>query len=158
MWLNADDFRLVIKSTPLISLDLVVQNDHGEILLGRRLNRPAKESWFVPGGRVLKNETLDQAFERLTQTELGVLTARSQCRFLSVFEHFYPDSVFGEGPGVPSTHYVVMAYQFYWQQDVSIALPLTQHAAFRWWSTQEASTSDVVHPHTKAYLTTINKE
>ena len=62
---------------PLISIDLLVQNEHGEYLLGLRNNRPAQGYWFVPGGRVLKNETLDGAFKRLTFEELGIELKRS---------------------------------------------------------------------------------
>lgn len=58
MWLSGDTFRMVVASAPLVSIDLVVENSAGELLLGERLNRPAQGFWFVPGGRVQKNETL----------------------------------------------------------------------------------------------------
>ncbi len=48
MWLSNELFRSVVDSTPLISIDLVVQNSKGECLLGQRLNRPAQDNWFVP--------------------------------------------------------------------------------------------------------------
>jgi colanic acid biosynthesis protein WcaH len=158
MWLSTSDFRLVVHATPLISIDLVVQNTRGEILLGQRLNRPAQGSWFVPGGRVRKNETLDKAFERLTSTELGSTFARSQCNFLDLYEHFYPDSFFGEGTEASGTHYVVMAYRLRWQVPDDFVMPRTQHAEFRWWSVQEGSASDVVHPYSKAYLGSVSGE
>lgn len=50
MWLNNDTFLGVVASTPLVSIDLVVQSEHGELLLGHRLNRPAQGFWFVRGG------------------------------------------------------------------------------------------------------------
>jgi len=71
MYLDTKTFKTVIASTPLIAIDLIVVNERKEILLGKRLNQPAKNYWFVPGGRILKNETLDNAFKRLTLTELG---------------------------------------------------------------------------------------
>jgi colanic acid biosynthesis protein WcaH len=39
-----------------VSVDLVLVRDGREVLLGLRTNRPAQGSWFVPGGRILKNE------------------------------------------------------------------------------------------------------
>ena len=84
MWLSNELFRSVVDSTPLISIDLVVLNSKGECLLGQRLNRPAQGNWFVPGGRILKNETLDAAFNRLTLEELGKVSARSDARLLGV--------------------------------------------------------------------------
>lgn len=66
MLLPVHEFAQVIDRTPLVSLDLLVENGQGEFLLGLRTNRPAQGFWFVPGGRVRKGETLAQAFERLT--------------------------------------------------------------------------------------------
>lgn len=42
MLLNDDAFRTVIESMPLVSIDLVVSNYRGEILLSERLSRPAQ--------------------------------------------------------------------------------------------------------------------
>ena len=42
MFLPADTFRTVVASTPLVSIDLLVRNLQGELLLGERLNRPAQ--------------------------------------------------------------------------------------------------------------------
>ena len=86
-FLNKSEFTEVIDRTPLVSIDLVVENERGEILFGLRQNRPAKNYWFVPGGRVLKNETLDAAFLRLTLNELGCELSRSQARLLDMYEH-----------------------------------------------------------------------
>lgn len=72
MFLSQEDFATVVRSTPLISIDLIVENERGEFLLGKRTNRPAQGLWFVPGGRVQKDETLSDAFERLTLAELGL--------------------------------------------------------------------------------------
>src|SRR5690606_37712833 len=94
MWLTVETFNMVVASTPLVSIDMVIRNSKGEILLGERLNRPAKGFWFVPGGRIQKNETLDVAFRRLAEVELGQVFERSQATLLGVYEHFYSDSRF----------------------------------------------------------------
>lgn len=67
--LKLDTFRTVVESTPLVSIDLVVRNQQGNILLGERTNRPAQGYWFVPGGRILKDETFEGAFKRLTEMD-----------------------------------------------------------------------------------------
>ncbi len=64
-------FSQVVASTPLISIDLILKSPDNLILLGERLNKPAQGFWFVPGGRVYKNESLDNAFVRITESELG---------------------------------------------------------------------------------------
>ena len=60
--LDKQTFQTVVAHTPLISLDLIVENVNGQVLLGQRLNKPAQGCWFVPGGRVLKDETMAHAF------------------------------------------------------------------------------------------------
>lgn len=152
MWLSQDLFRSVVASTPLISIDLIIQSMDGEILLGQRLNRPAKGVWFVPGGRILKNETLDAAFSRLTTGELGKAFQRSEARMLGVYEHFYANSVFGEAGEGPDTHYIVLAYQLVLAQGEALQPPHAQHDAYRWWTLNDAQVSEEVHDNTRAYF------
>ena len=154
-WLTPDDFKTVVASTPLISIDLIVTNTTNEILLGQRVNRPAQDYWFVPGGRVLKNETLDEAFKRLTANELGLTSERHEARFLGVYEHFYQDSVFGDSPNDPSTHYIVMGYQLTLSNSLELSLPTEQHTDYQWWTLEDAKDHPSVHPHTQAYLPAI---
>lgn len=135
-------------STPLVSIDLVVENPAGAILLGLRSNRPAAGWWFVPGGRVYKNEPLDAAFTRLGRQELGVELQRADATLLGVYEHLYPDSVFGADP---DTHYVVLGYHLRMEPDLS-QVPRAQHTACRWWSRAELTEDAGVHANSLAYL------
>ena len=75
-FLEKSVFTTVIDSTPLVSIDLLIENTDGKILLGYRNNRPAKGYWFVPGGRIQKGESMDDAFQRLTQSEIGEVFKR----------------------------------------------------------------------------------
>ena len=100
--LDHDTFKNVVKHAPLFAMDLVIINPEKKVLLGKRTNSPAKGYWFVPGGRVYKNEPLDQAFQRISQDELGICLQRKNSRLLGLYEHFYDDSVFGNDI---STHY-----------------------------------------------------
>ncbi|WP_068711545.1 GDP-mannose mannosyl hydrolase [Vibrio tritonius] len=148
MFLTDDQFKNVIEYTPLVSIDLVVCNMSGQILVGKRNNRPAKGDWFVPGGRVLKNEALHQAFKRLSLKELGVEFSMSNASFLGVFEHFYDDCFFDE---FISTHYVVLAYQLNIDEH-SLCLQDEQHCEYRWMDIASLLSSDSVHQNTKRYF------
>ena len=148
MFLDENTFKTVITSTPLVSIDLVVKNSNNQYLLGYRNNRPAQGFWFVPGGRVLKNEPMDDAFIRLSKNELGLDLVRAQAKFLGPFEHFYDDFVFGNEE---STHYVVLGYQV--EADVDLKdLPQEQHNDYRWFSKEALLMSDKVHQHSKWYV------
>ncbi|MFL1416310.1 GDP-mannose mannosyl hydrolase [Pseudomonas fildesensis] len=152
MWLDLPTFNTVMASTPLVAIDLVVMKPGGETLLGLRVNRPAYGFWFVPGGRIRKNETLDNAFRRLTREELGRTFERASARLLGVFEHFYDDSVFANAGAGPDTHYVVLAYCLTVTLDDALQPPTEQHHHYRWWSLDELRFSERVHANTRAYF------
>ena len=94
--LPLDTFKTIIKNTPLVSIDLIVYNKEGQVLLGLRKNRPAQGYWFVPGGRILKDESMANAFKRLTINELGAEFSLEQDEFIGPFEHFYTNNVSSE--------------------------------------------------------------
>lgn len=145
--LSPEAFKSIVRDTPLVSLDLVVRNNAGEILLGLRTNKPAQNSWFVPGGRINKNETLDAAFERLTAVELGCALARREASFVGVYEHFYADSAVDDAI---STHYVVLAFSLIWTGDL-MHLPKSQHSAYRWLTPGAMAMDMTVHANSRAY-------
>jgi len=62
MMLGSEEFLQAIRLMPLFLMALVVLDDKRELLVGKRVYAPAKKWWFVPGGRVFKNETLHEAF------------------------------------------------------------------------------------------------
>ncbi|WP_368164179.1 GDP-mannose mannosyl hydrolase [Aeromonas sp. R6-2] len=147
-WLDKVQFQQIVAATPLISLDLIVRNGQGQVLLGRRLNRPAQGYWFVPGGRVRKDERLDAAFWRLTQEELGLAASRESARLLGPYEHFYADNFSGTEF---TTHYVVLGYELAWQGQQD-ALPISQHDQYRWFEVADLLQDPSVHQHTKDYF------
>lgn len=104
MFLDEEKFHAVVAHAPLISIDLVIENAAGCILLGLRRNPPARGSWFVPGGRIRKGESLDRAFPRIALDEVGLEISRASAQFLGVYEHFYEDSAVAVNVG---THYLV---------------------------------------------------
>lgn len=145
--LPANDWLEVIARAPLVSIDLIVRDARGRILVGLRRNEPAAGTWFVPGGSIRKNETLDAAFARVTHTELGVALARRDARFVGVFEHVYSTN-FLRTPGI-GTHYVVLAHEI--TAPPLDHLPPAQHGEYRWMTALELREHPQVHPYTRAY-------
>jgi colanic acid biosynthesis protein WcaH len=148
MKLPFDTFKSIIKNTPLVSVDIVVYNKKGEVLLGKRNNRPAKGCWFVPGGRIQKDESMSAAFKRLTLNELGSQFCISQAEFIGTFEHFYTDNVSGDDF---STHYVVLGYRLV-IDDMLLKLPTEQHSQYIWLSERKLLNYPNVHKHTLWYF------
>lgn len=152
--LDHQSFIKIIEATPLVSVDIIIVRSGNEVLLGLRNNRPAQGFWFVPGGRILKNETIQSALTRIAGKELGLaeLIASGDLKptFYGGYEHMYADCFAGE-IGI-STHYVVLVHKI--EVPIHFVLPIAdeQHAELKWWPIQDALNSDNVHQYTKNYL------
>ena len=81
-----------------------------KILLGKRKNPPAKNFFFVPGGRIFKSELKKNAFKRILNNELGFSLKKGHyesVKELGCYEHFYEDNFLDNKDF--STHYLVLA-------------------------------------------------
>jgi colanic acid biosynthesis protein WcaH len=147
--LSHAELDTVIRLAPLIAIDLIIRNARDEVLLGLRKNEPAKVCYFVPGGMILKNERLAEAFARLVKNETDHAANIDDARLIGVFEHFYDTNRSGQaGYG---THYVVLSYEYRWPTAV-VPKPDDQHSEQRWWPVAELLASHRVHDNTKAYF------
>lgn len=147
MNLSIDDFANLIELAPLVSIDLVVECQE-KYLLGKRLNSPAKNFWFVPGGRIFKNEKITDAMERIAKKELGIDITTVPSRFFGTYEHFYTDSYVSDQI---STHYVVLAYKLFTNVDFS-SIPLAEHSECQLFTVDEILNNKCVHKHTQDYF------
>jgi colanic acid biosynthesis protein WcaH len=148
-YLEPSDFADLIRYAPLVSIDLIVRNDEGQVLLGKRTNAPAQGFWFTPGGRIYKDEKLPAALSRVIVEELGIEVGTHEVRFIGVYDHIYPENVFGDP--TYGTHYVVLAHELL-LDTLPDALPTLEHSTYRWWEVEELVTSSEVHPYTRAYF------
>ncbi|MEO5659076.1 MAG: NUDIX domain-containing protein [Polaromonas sp.] len=154
--LPAHEFAAAVAALPLVSVDWVVTNPDGHLLLGHRINAPARGWWFTPGGRIRKNEALAQALQRVGQDELGLEAdfcahvVRQAC-LMGAWDHFYPDSAFNSSA---STHYVNLPYwlPLSWTDIEQLALPVgEQHSGWQWLPLEDAAINPLVHPHVRPY-------
>ncbi len=142
-------FRQVVTHAPLVAIDLIVQDRQRRVLLGWRRNPPARGYWFVPGGRVRKDETLADAFTRISAAELGETFQLEQSIFMGIYQHFYSENFCGEARS--STHYITLAHQLR-PGDTSLLLPDAQHSRYRWASKNDIERDLLVHPYARAYF------
>jgi colanic acid biosynthesis protein WcaH len=149
MQLDPKTFIDIIENIPLVAVDLIVYRPNGDILLGYRKNKPAKNTWFVPGGRIFKDEHIAEALQRVAKTELGLDLKPDQAKFKGVYEHMYSDNFLGLS-GI-NTHYVVLAHEIRVNNEFRTNSD-DQHAMLKWWSVAELLAEANVHPNTKAYF------
>ncbi len=146
--LDSETFAHIVEHTPLIAIDLIIKDSKGRVLLGRRVNAPAKDYWFVPGGRIYKNETISEAFSRIFFTETGSKLLIDNAKFIGVYEHFYEDSFYDENI---STHYVVLGYEINYDFSINI-LPETQHNTYKIVPVKTLLQDAEVHSNVKLYF------
>lgn len=100
-----DEWDTVVRNMPVPTVDMVVRHPEGGFVLGKRDNKPAKDLWFVPGGRIHKGESFIEAVERISQEEIGASVSIAEQ--LGVYQHYYNTSDVGDG--VPK-HYVAVGF------------------------------------------------
>ena len=155
MFLKKDEFSKVIKNTPLIAIDICILKGRN-ILLGKRINPPAKDFFFVPGGRIRKSELIKNAFERILRTELGFSLENDDFKFaknIGCYEHLYDDNFLGNNDF--GTHYVVIAYLILYEYlfKKSNEIKSEQHSEYIWVNLDEKNSNNTrVHPNTLEYL------
>ena len=90
--LSQADFIKSFKYAPRVALNILVKRDNDEILLTKRAIEPEKDKWHYPGGFILKGETLNNCFERISTKELGVKLDFKKSKLLGVFENIKGDA------------------------------------------------------------------
>ncbi len=141
---SEDIFRSIIQHAPLVSIDLLVERD-GRYLLGLRKNAPAQGYWFLPGGRIFKNERLAEAFTRIAAAELGLSLSIDEAEFVVVGEHLYAESMFDADI---STHYIVLTYRLTLPPGAQVILD-DQHEQVTWLTAGEIRANPQVHENVK---------
>jgi colanic acid biosynthesis protein WcaH len=141
-WVDDDDWGTIVANVPIPSVDLVVSHDGG-IVLGRRANDPAKGEWFVPGGRIQKNERMRQAVHRVADEELDVDVQIRES--LGSYDHLYETS---DVDGVESKHYVASGFVVEPLSDPLTGHTDDQHTELRLFDERPAN----CHEYVAAYL------
>ena len=92
-----EQYRAITDVMPILCVDLILTNENGEYLLVKRNNPPLQGEWWVPGGRVFKDERLAEAAARKLQEELSLTVALEGP--VGYCEYFFKESPFGSPTG-----------------------------------------------------------
>ena len=57
---------------PILTMDIQILSQSGQILQVRRAQEPLKGEWWTPGGRMYKGETMLEASQRILWQELNI--------------------------------------------------------------------------------------
>lgn len=150
--LSPDDFYAAGSLTQFVAIDLLVEDDHGRYLFGKRTNKPARGTWFVPGSKTFRGSLLRDDLKRITEFELGFRASVEDVDFLGVFDHRHPDNARDEAYG---THYIVLAVRLRVNGDQVEKIKKVfgdQHEEMAWMTKGDLLKDADVHPFCKAYF------
>jgi len=147
-------FIKAIELTQLVSIDLVLIDKQYNVLVGKRKNEPAKGYWFVPGGRIYKNEPWKQAIKRVSKAELGFEITSSST--LGIYDHMYKTNFLektDEQGKMIETHYTVIAIlEMIDPNEINESIFCDQHSEMKWMPMEELVNRNDVHQYTKNYF------
>ena len=67
----AEEYKKILETMPIACVDVVIAHNKKALLLCRK-NEPLKNQWCFPGGRIHKNEKLEDAVKRKALEETGL--------------------------------------------------------------------------------------
>ena len=154
--LNRNEYFQVVSLTQLVSIDILVIYD-AKLLVGERINDPAKGSFFVPGGKAYKNEYLKEALGRISEHEIGIRLTSNQVTLNGIYDHLYENNFKDDSCG---THYVCIACLFALDDmekdmekiDIVETAMLSQHHCVEWLDVNQILDHPKVHINVKSYF------
>ena len=149
--LSEEIWKTCVDSIPIFGIDMIIFSQEHGVLMGRRINNPAKGKLFVPGGRVYKNEDMIDAFNRILLTETGLTFSFDKTFSIGLYEHFYNNTYWSTTEC--STHYIIEARLIEIdQENIKLKIDLNaQHSSLKWISLEDFQ-SNAIHSYSKIYL------
>ena len=87
-------YKKITATVPLSCVDLVIKRKN-QFLLVRRIEKPAQNKWWFPGGRIFFNEKMESTVRRKLREEINVLKPK-KIEFLGVGETMFKDGYFSK--------------------------------------------------------------
>jgi colanic acid biosynthesis protein WcaH len=117
-------YHQILLNMPIACVDVAIVA-RGAVLLVKRKDAPARGDWWVPGGRVLKGETMRETAERKALEEVGL-----DCHVGPIIHT--AETIFPDGPsGIPVHSINSCFFLFPEEKDLDLQLD-NHHEEIRW--------------------------
>jgi colanic acid biosynthesis protein WcaH len=136
-FIDQELYDQMLRHMPIACVDVAIVYN-GCVLLVRRDDAPALGQWWVPGGRVVKGETMRDTARRKAREEVGL-----ECHVGPIIHT--AETIFPDGPrGIPvhSINACFLLYPTHDSNGLSVKLD-THHAEWRW----EEKVTAGLHPY-----------
>ena len=134
-----EQYNQIIENVPIACVDVAIISQ-GAVLLVLRNDPPAKNKWWLPGGRILKGEMMRDAAVRKAEEEVGI-----ECYVGPII--YTAETIFPDGPfGIP-IHSINSCFFLYPKDKYKIKID-NHHLKYRWVS----EIDNDFHPYVKRCL------
>lgn len=139
-WIDNKLYKKILDVMPICCVDVCIIH-MGMVLLVKRADPPEKDSWWLPGGRLFKNESLHDCAIRKCKEEVGL-----DCDF--GFLVHTQQTEFPDGPMGTSVHSVNLCYSMFPKEGQKVKLD--KHCLeYKWFGCIE----DYLHPYVQTCMT-----
>lgn len=126
-------YQMLMEVSPICTVDILFFNpEKTHTLLGRRTNEPYKNTFYAFGGRLRKNEALEEAAIRIAEQETGIKLSPDNITFAGVLNEMNDGSVF-KGTNY---HAVDLYFACIVPFDIKVVLD-SQHSEYRWFEVND---------------------
>ncbi len=98
-------YHQILENVPIACVDIAIVAE-GAVLLVKRKDPPAKDQWWVPGGRVLKGEMMRETALRKALEEVGM-----KCHVGPLIHT--AETIFSDGPAGIAVHSINSCFFLY---------------------------------------------
>jgi colanic acid biosynthesis protein WcaH len=124
-YIQPELYNEIISNIPICCVDVVIMYN-SQVLLVKRKDEPCKDQWWIPGGRLLKNEELRDCAIRKAYEEVGL-----KC-FVGPMIHT-EETIFKTGPNNIPVHSVNICFMVFPYMDKELKVVLDSHGYdYKW--------------------------
>lgn len=148
-FIPTEKFKELLNISPICTVDVLFFNsDKTKTLLFKRTNEPLRGEYFSVGGRLFKNERLEDCAVRKSLEEIGVTIDKEKLVYGGAVEELNPNSIF---EGV--SYHALDSFYGYVLNNEELRLD-NQHSDNKWFSVSD----DSLHPFVKIKIALLLKE
>ncbi len=150
MFIDDETYANILHNVVIPTVDLIIINKQGNVLLGLRNNDPLKGVYYIPWGRIHKWETMVQAAKRKAKEELGLDINADKLQSVWTYDDIFSNSAFDwvSTHCIPST----FIYQLNWDEEQQLKVADIQHKDIQFFNSNDPT----LHPFLQKRLQTID--
>lgn len=139
MLIPDSEYSLILKKMPVLCVDVLIIHA-GKCLLIKRENDPAKGQYWLPGGRVHKLESIENAAIRKAKEETNL-----NCQYIGIVS--VEETIFKkEGQMITDVHTVNICCELHVPDTILLETD-KYHSDFKWVDKQSSAYHDAInHP------------